>query len=119
MRTLLLILSITLAPFSWAQDADLLAEGVTSHISAELSLNGDQEQKVLEAQTIFAKTLISLRDSDGSRREKGKKLRSAAEQRDDRIKAVLTDEQWEKYEILRDEQRQKMREQMKARKANS
>ena len=55
MRTLLLILSITLAPFSWAQDAVLLAEEVTSHISAELSLNHDQKQKVIESQTIFPK----------------------------------------------------------------
>ncbi|BDY03667.1 hypothetical protein [Ferrimonas sp. YFM] len=115
MRSLILSLVLALPLTLQAGEANELAQEMTDRLTEALSLTDSQQAEVLEQQTHFSDTLLSLKESSGSRRDKGRQMRDAAEARDVAMREILTETQWQEYEVIRDEQKQKMREQMKQR----
>ncbi|WP_028108752.1 hypothetical protein [Ferrimonas futtsuensis] len=118
MRNLILSLLLALPLTLQAGEANELAQEMTDRLTQALSLTESQQAEVLAQQTRFSDTLLSLKQSGGSRRDKGRQMRDAAAARDDALKSVLTEAQWQEYEVIRDEQKQQMREQMKQRRSN-
>jgi Spy/CpxP family protein refolding chaperone len=70
-------------------------------MSQQLQLNEDQKAKVKQ---IFNDTREQLR---ALRQESEPKVNDIRKQADDRLVQVLTPEQWKKFQVLRDENRQR------------
>ena len=70
-------------------------------MSQQLQLNEDQKTKVKQ---IFNDTREQLRSL---RQESEPKVNDIRKQADDRLVQVLTPEQWKKFQLLRDENRQR------------
>lgn len=70
-------------------------------MSRQLQLNEDQKTKVKQ---IFNDTREQLRSL---RQESEPKVNDIRKQADDRLVQVLTPEQWKKFQLLRDENRQR------------
>ena len=70
-------------------------------MSQQLQLNEDQKAKVKQ---IFNDTREQLRSL---RQESEPKVNDIRKQADDRLVQVLTPEQWKKFQLLRDENRQR------------
>ncbi|WP_417347355.1 hypothetical protein [Ferrimonas sp.] len=118
MRNLIFSLLLALPLTLHAGEANELAQEMTDRLTEALSLTESQQAEVLEQQTRFSDTLLTLKESGGSRRDKGRQMRDAAEARDEALREILTETQWKEYEVIRDEQKQKMRDQMKQRRSN-
>jgi len=70
-------------------------------MSQQLQLNDDQKTKVKQ---IFNDTREQLRSL---RQDAEPKVNDIRKQADDRLEQVLTPEQWKKFQVLRDENRQR------------
>ncbi len=57
--------------------------------------------------------ISAIREDGGNRRSKMKKLRKIRDEQDDKIMALLDDDQKEEYKKIRDERQKEMREQMR------
>lgn len=68
-------------------------------MSERLNLNADQKTKV---QQIFGDTREQLR---ALRRESEPRVNEIRQQADDRLKQVLTEEQWQQFQTMRNEMR--------------
>lgn len=68
-------------------------------LSERLNLNADQKTKV---QQIFGDTREQLR---ALRRESEPRVNEIRQQADERLKQVLTEEQWQQFQTMRDETR--------------
>lgn len=84
-------------------------------VAGELGLTDTQKQ---ELRAIFLRereALLDLRDNDSlTRREKLAKLREIRAKVLEAVKGVLTPEQWEEWQQLREDQRDAIREQVGA-----
>jgi Spy/CpxP family protein refolding chaperone len=75
-------------------------------LSTELSLNAEQKTKVTALLQEDNKKMSELRaDTSLSRDDRRAKIRAIGEERDTKMKAILTPEQFEKYQKSREEMR--------------
>lgn len=113
MRTLLSTLALVASMSMMAQNADTdddkktpeeKAKHRTEVMTKELGLNTDQSAKVLEINTTFAKNMVNVKQLP---REEDRKLRGQVlkDKRDERLKLVLTAEQYAKMIELRDKKK--------------
>ena len=84
---------------AWARHAE--SRDRFEEMSQSLQLNEDQKTKVKE---IFNDTREQLR---ALRKESEPKVSDIRKQTDDRLVQVLTPEQWKKFQVLREENRQR------------
>jgi hypothetical protein len=95
------------------------AEERAARQSAELATRlALDETTTAQVETIllkYARRNESLRQAGGDRRSQFGRLRENMEDQDRELKGVLTPVQYEQYEVIRDEQRARMREQMQRR----
>ncbi len=82
-------------------------------LTEELSLTDEQLTETEAVMGLFHDEMELLRDSDESRREKGKKMRSAAEARDNQMQQILDEPQYEKYQAMVAEMREQMKQRRK------
>ena len=85
---------------AWARDSMSPGDRF-EQMSQQLQLNEDQKAKVKQ---IFNDTREQLRSL---RQESEPKVNDIRKQADDRLVQVLTPEQWKKFQLLRDENRQR------------
>ena len=76
---------------------------------AELNLTDEQAEKVEVINSNFFEKLQSIRSGNGSRLEKYRELKDAANERDSRMKQVLTKDQYKIYKKHQKEMKSEMK----------
>ena len=101
------------APASLQKSPDQLIERRVQYLAKELGLNPDQQtrlQPLLLAQRQQLQLLREQRTTGGRRQGTAQDLKAAQTKFDEQLRGVLTPEQFTKFNVLKDEQRDKMRE---------
>lgn len=86
------------------------AKTVTDSMKVKLSLTDDQYKKVYEANLGFMSELKEGRKAEGSKEDKMKRRKELDTQRDERMKAVLTPQQFATFQENKKENRQRMKQ---------
>ena len=101
------------APAGPQKSPDQLIERRVQYLAKELGLSPDQQarlQPLLLAQRQQMQTLREQRTTGGRRMGTAQDLKAAQTKFDEQLKAVLTPEQYTRFDLMRDEQRDKLRE---------
>lgn len=123
MKTLkhILILAIVMliGTSTVAQSGDFTAEQkaqfeeqLASYLD-ELDLSEDQTEKFKEISRRYAGQMKSLKESDKSRLSKYKELKSIQKNKNEEMKTLLSEEQYQIYEKMQEEMKKKMKEKRK------
>lgn len=88
------------------------AEAQTKRLSASLGLNADQTEKLRTLNLTQAQKMQKLREKNAANRQEAK---AARDQHQAQLKAILTADQYAKYDQQRTERLNKRKERMKAR----
>lgn len=98
-----------------ARDPEKMAKLLTDNMKKKFSLTDDQYKKAYDANFEFISASQGLRASEEGRAEKVGKLRDLDSARDEKMKTILTDEQFKEFLVMKTENREKMRERRKSR----
>jgi hypothetical protein len=99
---------------AFAQDKqDKVAKAMTDSMQVKLALNDDQYKKSYDINSAFVTAAKDIKNSEGGKMQKLKQLKAAADDRDSKLKGVLTPDQFKKYEVFEEERKQKFIEKMK------
>ncbi|ACJ31049.1 hypothetical protein swp_4404 [Shewanella piezotolerans WP3] len=115
MQRLLIVITLLVGFFSVSVLAvDKPEPGqMLAKLTKELNLTLEQQTETEAVMGLFHDEMELLRDSDESRREKGKKMRSAAETRDNKMRQILDEPQFEQYQAMVAEMREQMKQRRK------
>ncbi|AWH84208.1 hypothetical protein HYN59_03360 [Flavobacterium album] len=97
------------------RNPEAMAKLLTDNMKNKLSLNDEQYKKAYDANLEFLNGAKELKTSEGHTVEKGKGLKELDSARDEKMKAILTDEQFGQFLVMKKENREKMRERRKPR----
>jgi hypothetical protein len=95
------------------------AKTMTDKMKTELTLSDDQYKQVYDINLKYAQKNQEAASGEGSRMQKAKALKSGNSAKNDELKAVLNNEQFEKYTELQKEKKASAREALKKRKNDS
>jgi Spy/CpxP family protein refolding chaperone len=90
----------------------------TQWMKDELSISAEQETKVYEINLKYAQQAQSVRSQEGSRKSKFKEVKSIDDAKDEELKAVLTPEQFEQYQIKKRDMQKKVVKAARERRGN-
>jgi hypothetical protein len=79
-------------------------------LAKKLSLTAEQREQVGQINRKYAREVDSILRSDDYRSKKGRLFKSAMKNKDRELKKVLSKEQYEMYEKIREEMKQRLRE---------
>lgn len=94
-------------------DPEDLAKRQTAQLKEELDLNEDQEKKVYDLNLESTKKMSKLREemqSGGGFEGMREKMTEIREEQNKKMKEILTEKQWTKYEKYQEERRSRMRD---------
>lgn len=94
------------------------AQMLTENMKKDLSLTDDQYEKAYTINLAFINRASQIRNGDGGRLGKARKLKSANGDRNKMLKGVLTEEQYKKFKAQKSENREEMKKRYEQRKAN-
>lgn len=86
------------------------AERQTAQMKMQLALTPEQEKSIAAINLKYAQEAQKLMTSGDRTRGTLKQAREVMQAKDGELKAVLSKEQYQQYETMRDEQRNRMRE---------
>lgn len=115
--SVLLMFLFLVSAMSMAQPRDFdpedLAKRQTAQLKEELDLNEDQEKKVYDLNLESTKKMSKLREemqSGGGFEGMREKMTEIREEQNKKMKEILTEKQWTKYEKYQEERRSRMRD---------
>jgi len=79
-------------------------------LAEKLSLTAEQREQVGQINRKYAREVDSILLSDDWRSKKARRFKSAMKNKDRELKTVLSKEQYEMYEKIREEMKQRLRE---------
>ncbi len=95
-------------------DPEQMVDRQMEQMKDQLDLTGDQEtqmRKILkEGAETMQKARIEMRESGGGFEGMREQMQQMREEQNEKVKAILSDEQWEKYEQIQQEMRERRRE---------
>ncbi len=97
-----LLLAVTTTAF--AQETDKLAEGAktsAAQMKSQLTLNDNQYTQVVDVNKAYLKKVKDCKASGDTAPAKAKKMQALNEERDSKLKSVLTPTQYKKYAAVR------------------
>jgi hypothetical protein len=83
-----------------AQEKDMIAEGAktsASQMKTQLTLNDNQYTQVIDVNKAYLKKVKDCKASGDTDAAKAKKMQALNEERDSKLKSVLTETQFKKY----------------------
>ncbi|MBF9223558.1 hypothetical protein [Hymenobacter ruricola] len=101
------------SPATAPKSPDQQAQRRAQHLAKELGLTADQQARLEPILLAQRQEMMTLRDkaqAGGRQRGMGQELKVIQAKYTEQMKAVLTPEQFAKFDQLKDEQRDKMRE---------
>ncbi|MCL1092240.1 hypothetical protein [Shewanella kaireitica] len=105
---LLTVISVSVSAGERPDPGKMLAK-----LTEELSLTEEQQTETEAVMGLFHDEMKLLHESDGSRRDKGKKMKAAVETRDSKMQQILDEAQYEKYQVMVTEMREQMKQRRK------
>jgi Spy/CpxP family protein refolding chaperone len=117
------LLFVTVAVYAQTEERTSLtpeqrATKWTQWMKDELSISAEQETKVYEINLKYAQQAQSVRSQEGSRKSKFKEVKSIDDAKDEELKAVLTPEQFEQYQIKKRDMQKKVVKAARERRGN-
>lgn len=112
-KTIVTSLALMLFVAISAQAQDKAAEGakaVTTHMKEQLKLNDAQYTKAYAVNLDFMQKAIENKKAEKTKVEKAKRLKVLDDERDTKLKSVLTDEQFKIFIANKAENRKKLRQ---------
>jgi len=109
--TCALLLVLTTA--SYGQETDKIAEAsktVATQMKTQLTLNDNQYTQVVEVNKAYLKKVKDSKASGDTAVAKAKKMQAINEERDGKLKSVLTEVQYKKYGATRAENIKKLKD---------
>ena len=85
----------------------------TERMKEKLSLRQEQEEPVYTVNLAYAKKLELAHAQGGGRLQRLKRMKSVSEEKDAKLKQVLDSNQYNRYEQMKEELRESMRERVK------
>ena len=107
------LLLLAVSTTAVAQETDKLAEGAkaaASQMKTQLVLNDNQYTQVVDVNKAYLKKVKECRASGDTAPAKAKKMQALNEERDSKLKSVLTEVQYKKYASVRAENIRKLKE---------
>lgn len=104
---------------STAHSPEARAKTVTDKMKTELTLSDDQYKQVYDINLKYGQKNREALQGEGSKLEKAKLLKSENQEKNKELKAVLTQEQFEKYKEMQKERKASLKEARKNRKEDS
>jgi hypothetical protein len=107
------ILFLAVSITATAQETDKLAEGAkaaASQMKTQLVLNDNQYTQVVDVNKAYLKKVKECKASGDNAPAKAKKMQALNEERDGKLKSVLTETQYKKYAAVRAENIKKLKE---------
>lgn len=98
---------------SSAQEKDKITEGAkisASQMKTQLTLNDNQYTQVIDVNKAYLKKVKDCKASGDTDVAKAKKMQALNEERDSKLKSVLTQVQYKKYAAVRAENIKKLKE---------
>ncbi len=92
------------------------AQKLTDKMKTELTLNDDQYAKVLDINKSFSEKTAEARKASADRKETAKAIKGFNEERDAKLKTVLTEDQFKKYVANKEAQKALLKQRMASRK---
>jgi hypothetical protein len=89
------------------------ADFQTNRMQEFLTLSDEQTEKVREINLKYAKEMQQIFESEGPREEKKSNMRALHEQKQNELKEVFSEEQYEKYRSKKKEMKKQMKERRK------
>jgi DNA-binding helix-hairpin-helix protein with protein kinase domain len=113
-RTLLLALFLFVSASVFAQSTpDEKAKALTDRQKTQLTLTDDQYKQVYDINLDFINKLGAVKEDGGGKMAKFKKLKELDKNRDASLQKVLTEEQFKKFQTVKQETREEMKEKYK------
>jgi len=103
-------LLIALSTTAYAQDK--IAEGaskVTAHMKEQLNLNDSQFTKVMDVNRTFLEKAKACHASKATEIEKKKKMKVIVDERESKLKSVLTEDQYKRFAARRSDNMAKLK----------
>jgi len=111
LSSLALALLIAFANHSQAQqEKSEFAKAITDSLKSQVGLSDEQYPKVLAVNESFVAKSQQIKSEGGSKIAMLKKMRAAGEERKTSLKALLTDEQYKKFEEHQEENKKMIKE---------
>jgi hypothetical protein len=89
------------------------AKMLTGKMKEKLALTDDQYKKVSDLNLTYAKKMDPIIHSDDSRLTKYRQSKSLLDEKDQKLKSILTSDQFKQYEAIKKEMMDKMRGNMR------
>ncbi|QES88098.1 hypothetical protein [Rhizosphaericola mali] len=102
------VLFLTTSAVLHAQ-TDSTAKVMTDNLNSKVQFSKDQYNQVLQANQDFLTAMQKLRTDEGSRLSKFKSLKSLDENRDAKMKQILSDDQYKLYLKNKEDKRKQMK----------
>lgn len=106
-------LLLVLTTASYGQETDKIAEAsktVATQMKTQLTLNDNQYTQVVEINKAYLKKVKDSKASGDTTVAKAKKMQAINEERDGKLKSVLTEVQYKKYGATRAENIKKLKD---------
>lgn len=106
-------LLLALTTVSYGQETDKIADAsktVATQMKSQLTLNDNQYTQVVEVNKAYLKKVKDCKASGDTAAAKAKKMQGLNEERDGKLKSVLTDVQYKKYGAGRAENIKKLKD---------
>ena len=106
MKTVLGAAALLIALSTTAYAQDKLAEGaskVTAQMKEQLNLNDAQFTKVMDVNKVFLEKAKACHASSATEVEKKKKMKGIIDERESKLKSVLTEDQFKRFAARRSE----------------
>jgi hypothetical protein len=94
-------------------DPEARAKRLSEKMKTELSLSESQYSKVYDINLKYAEKMKDLRGAEGDKHEKMTSVRDLNKNKNEELKAVLSEEQMSKYVAMRKEMKNKARDRRK------
>ncbi|MFP9113001.1 hypothetical protein ACLI1A_03615 [Flavobacterium sp. RHBU_3] len=113
MRLLAVVFFITACAANAQEKTSEGAQKITDMMKEQLKLNNDQYKKVYAVNEDFLKQAKAMKESGAGRKEKVQKFKDIDAKRDEKLKGILSKEQYASFLEHKKENRQKLREYFK------
>jgi Na+-transporting NADH:ubiquinone oxidoreductase subunit NqrC len=107
-----LFLFVSVAVFAQSTPEEK-AKALTDRQKNQLTLTDDQYRKVYDINLDFINKLGAVKEDGGGKMAKFRKLKELDKSRDASLQKVLTDEQFKKFQTVKQETREEMKEKYK------
>ena len=123
LKILIFLFLLSCAKITLAQDkleklfaettADERATFQTSRMKGALALSSEQEQKVFEINLKYTQKMEHVFRLGGGKLQRLKKMKAVGNQKDSELRSVLDNQQFQRYEQIKEEMRETMQERRK------